>query len=101
MKLIPESVRVPTIGETENQEDPLALIKLFHPFSSWRWFVVEYCEKDELCFGLIEGHEVELGYFSLAELNELRLRGLLLERDLHFEPIKLSELKKKLKNYSI
>lgn len=98
MKLIPENVRIPLLGETENKADPLAVIKLFHPFSSWCWYVLEYSPDDDLCFGLIDGHEIELGYFSLGELKELKVRGLPIERDLWFEPIKLSDLQDKLKN---
>jgi hypothetical protein len=101
MKLIPKKVNIPLIGETENVEDPIVYTKIFHPFSSWRWFVIEYSKKDELCFGLIEGHEVELGYFSLDELKELRIKGLPVERDLHWSPIKLSELKNNLRNHLV
>lgn len=101
MKLIPKSIKVPNIGNTEEEKDPTVLIKLFHPFSSWSWYVLEYSEEDELCFGLVDGHEVELGYFSLAELKELRVRGLPVERDLWFKPVKLSVLQNKLKNKSV
>lgn len=101
MKLIPKSIKIPSLGETENIKDPVAVIKLFHPFSSWSWYVLEYSPEEDLCFGLVDGHEVELGYFSLAELKELRVRGLPVERDLWFKPMKLSILQDKLKNKSV
>lgn len=101
MKLIPKSIKVPSLGETENIKDPIAVIKLFHPFGSWSWYVLEYSPEENLCFGLVDGHEVELGYFSLAELKELRVRGLPVERDLWFEPMKLSVLQDKLNNKSV
>jgi hypothetical protein len=45
-------------------------------------------------FGLVSGFEVELGFFTLSELKEQRgSLGLPIERDLHFEPKTLRELK--------
>ena len=101
MKLVPKSIKVPCLGSTEHESDPIVLIKLFHPFSSWTWYVTEYSPSEDLCFGLIDGHEVELGYFSLDELKELKIRGLGVERDLHWKPMSLSTLKKLLKAHSI
>jgi hypothetical protein len=41
----------------------------------------------------VDGLELELGYFSLKELKEAKgPTGLLIERDLHFEPKTLREL---------
>jgi hypothetical protein len=97
MKLIPKSSRIPSIGETEFENDPIVYLKLFHPCSNWTWYITEYSEKDKLCFGVVDGHEPELGYFSLTELSELIIRGLPVERDLHFQKMKLSKLMKGLK----
>jgi hypothetical protein len=42
-------------------------------------------------FGLVDGFEQELGYFSLKELEDTRgPLGLLIERDMHFKPQPLS-----------
>lgn len=101
MKLIPKSIKIPALGATESESDPSVVIKLFHPFSSWKWYILEYSPEENLCFGLIDGHEAELGYFSMNELSELRVRGLGIERDLHWRSIKLSVLQKKIKNHSI
>lgn len=96
MNLIPKSSRIPNIGSTEFDNDPIVHIRLFHPMSSWQWFIVEYNEKDNLCFGLVCGHDVELGYFSLHELNSLSIKGLKVERDLYWVPMKLSILRNSL-----
>lgn len=46
-----------------------------------------------LCFGLVDGHEREFGYFSLDELLAMRgPMGLRIERDLYFEPCPLSKV---------
>ena len=50
-------------------------------------------EVDFKFFGLVEGHEKELGYFVLSELEEVRgPMGLPIERDLHFKPKTLEEI---------
>jgi len=49
---------------------------------------------DDTFFGLVAGHEIELGYFSLCELEEAKgPLGLPIERDLYFKPKTLKELK--------
>jgi DUF2958 family protein len=93
-KLLPKKVRklLPPLGSTEGQRDPKAVVKFFTPDSAWTWFATEYDGADQF-FGLVDGFERELGYFSLKEL--LRVRGHLnlpVERDLYFEPTPLSEL---------
>ena len=72
--------------------DALAQVKFFTPDSNWNWYASEFDGEDTF-FGLVSGFEVELGYFSLAELKQaLGPMGLPIERDLHFEAKKLGEL---------
>ncbi|EHP30588.1 hypothetical protein SMGD1_2065 [Sulfurimonas gotlandica GD1] len=48
-----------------------------------------------MCFGYVIGHESELGYFNLDELESVRsVLGLPVERDLHFTPTLLSVVKR-------
>jgi len=85
---------IPRLYATEDQADANARVKLFTPDSSWTWYIVEYDPDEKLCFGLTVGHERELGYFSLAELEQLRgPLGLKVERDLHFQPTPVSQCK--------
>lgn len=73
----------------------LALVKFFTPDSNWTWYASEFDSEDTF-FGLVSGFEVELGYFSLAELQSARgPLGLPIERDLHFKPQTLNELQEK------
>ncbi len=77
----------------ETRETPLAYIKLFTPDSSWTWYIMEYDPAEELCFGLIIGHETERGYFSLKELRQVRGKlGLPIERELWTRPTPVNEL---------
>ena len=75
--------------------DSIAQVKFFTPDSNWTWYASEF-DGEDIFFGLVSGLEVELGYFSLSELQEVRGPwGLPIERDLHFEPQTLKELMKK------
>jgi hypothetical protein len=74
--------------------EALAQVKFFTPDSNWTWYASEFDGKD-LFFGLVDGFETELGYFSLKELQEVHgPMRLAIERDQHFEPKKLGELLK-------
>ena len=61
----------------------IALVKFFTPDSNWTWYASEF-DGEDLFFGLVSGFEVELGYFSLSELQSVKgPLGLPIERD-HF-----------------
>lgn len=96
MKLLTKELKekLPPLGATSEEEDPMVLCKFFTPDSSWTWFAIEFDGQDTF-FGFVDGHFQELGYFSLSELKELRGPfGLPVERDLYFDPKPLSEVKK-------
>ncbi len=83
---IPSWMTVPKLYACENKDDPLAVIKLFTPDSNWTWYMLEY-DGEDTCFGLVDGLETELGYFSLSEMREITgPMGLKIERDLWFKP---------------
>lgn len=92
----PETMKVlaglPPLYATENADDPEAKVKFFAPDSNWTWYALEFDGKDTF-FGLVNGFEKELGYFSLSELQNTRgPLGLPVERDLWFKPCPLSAL---------
>ena len=89
---IPAWMNVPSLYQTEKQDDPLAVAKIFTPDSSWTWYVLEYDGQDT-AFGLVVGHEVELGYFSISEIRDVKgPLGLRIERDLWFRPTPVTQL---------
>lgn len=70
-----------------------AYAKFFSPYSGWTAYATEFDGEDTF-FGLIEGQESELGYFSYSELQSAAGMGgklPLIERDLHWEPRTLEE----------
>lgn len=76
-------------------DDPIALVKIFDPGGSWTWYVAAYDPETHEAYGLVDGFEAEVGYFSFDELVEVRSRFRLpLERDLYWTPKKLSECMK-------
>ena len=98
MKLLTKTLRqcLPPLYTTENDPDPKVICHFFTPDSSWDWYALEF-DGEDLFFGLADGFVVELGYFSLKELQGARGKlGLPVERDLHFKPIRLSEVKARL-----
>ena len=99
---------LPALYSQEGNADPMVMCKFFMADAGWTWFAIEGSPVDEdgyydtdkekvdfVFFGLVSGLDVELGYFSLSELERLRGKfGLPVERDLYFQPTRLSEVKK-------
>ena len=96
MELLPKDVRevLPELYANEEMGlAALALVKFFTPDSSWSFYASEF-DGEDIFFGLVIGFEAEYGYFSLRELESVRgPLGLPIERDLHFKPRSLEELK--------
>ena len=95
MKLLTKEIRkrLPPLYTNEDNPDPVVQVKFFTPWSNWTWFATEF-DGEDIFFGLVKGFETELGYFSLAELEQVRGPwGLKIERDLYFDPKPLSEVK--------
>jgi DUF2958 family protein len=93
--LMPRWLRrlLPPLYASEHDPDPMVHVKYFTPDAGWTWFGVEFDGQD-IFFGLVEGFERELGYFALQELEQTRgPLGLRIERDLQFQPTRLSELR--------
>ncbi len=99
MKLLTKEIRkrLPALGSTDNQKDPMVQVKFFTPDSNWTWFATEF-DSEDIFFGYVKGLENELGTFSLRELQEVRGNlGLPVERDRYFKPCPLSEVMKEVK----
>ena|SRR3989344_5845800 len=86
--------QLPPLYNCENHKDPMVICKFFAPWTKWTWYGIEFDGEDRF-FGYIVGDYNELGYFSLSELKWIEgPYGLMIERDMYFDPQPLSEIKK-------
>jgi len=96
MKLLTKGIRksLPKLRSTGNLNATNVTVraKFFDPCSQWTWYVTEGesviedgVEIDFHFYGYVVGHEKELGYFSLNELQSIKNNvGLGIERDKWF-----------------
>ena len=98
MQLLTKEIRgkLPPLGGQDGKGGKAVVwARFFTPDAGWTWHVTEGQEEgnDFMFFGLVEGQEKELGYFSLSELQGVRgPMGLPIERDLHWTPKTLAEI---------
>lgn len=95
--------RLPKLYSQEDKkpEDVKVIVKFFDPTGNWTWYATEgekigtieegaFKDQDDYrFFGFVQGIENELGYFTLSELSTAKsrstgIRGLPIERDIHF-----------------
>jgi len=97
MMLLTKKLRAqfPKLGATEPIpiEEKKVIAKFFTPDSNWTWYAVEFDGDDEF-FGLVDGFELEWGYFSLSELQAIKGKmGLPIERDRYFGQPKIKDIR--------
>jgi hypothetical protein len=104
---------LPALYATEKSENKQAVVKFFNPCGAGTWYAVEASAKladgsevaltdkkakdaiDVLFFGKVCGlGSDELGYFSMNELQSVRLPfGLKIERDMYFDATPIDQCK--------
>ena len=95
-RYIRDSDHLPTIDAVADEADPMVRVKLFNPTGIGTWYLMGYDPEDRIAFGLCNLFEWGLGDVSMAELVDVRgMFGLPIERDIHFTPQLLSEVKKR------
>jgi len=104
MKLLTKEMRKtlpPLYAQESKGGKAVVYLKLFTPDSSFTWYLTEGSpikdesgeEVDFHFFGLVDGHDKELGYVALSELESVHgPMGLPIERDLWWEPKTLEEI---------
>ena len=96
MKLLTNEIRkkLPPLGATDDQTDPVAIVKFFNPTGIGTWWAIEFDSKTGIFFGKADLGFPELGSFSLKELQSYKgPLGLGIERDIHFTPKPISQCK--------
>src|SRR4051812_35845889 len=98
MQLLTDELRerLPPLYATEKlaADEKEVIAKFFFPAGIWTWFVVEGEQSggDFIFFGYVVGDFPEWGYFSLSELEDIKIEGLMVERDLSFKPGKFKDV---------
>ncbi|WP_442485978.1 helicase-related protein [Bacteroides pyogenes] len=95
--LMPDSIRkqLPKLYSTEKEliGDKTAYARYFFPMGAYTAYLLEYDPKTRIGFGAVTmGYGWELGNMSLDEMEEVKIHGLGIERDLYFTPKKLHEI---------
>jgi len=92
--------KLPILYSQEEVADPVCSLKYFTPDAGWTWYIIEGEKQEDgdwLLFGKVVSNlcpEGELGYVMLSQLKEVRgSLGLPVERDLYWEPKRLSQCK--------
>lgn len=85
--------RFAELGRQEG-DGAIVVAKFFTPDGAWSWYATEFDPATREFFGLVDGFEAELGYFSLEELESAKgPLGLRIERDLHWHEKTLGEVR--------
>jgi len=95
--LMPKAIEksLPQLYSTENEllGDRTAYARYFFPAGAYTAYLLEYDPKKRIGFGAVTmGYGWELGNISIDEMEEVRVRGLRIERDLYFSPTKLHQI---------
>lgn len=97
MKLLTKTIskRFRKIGCQDGlpDEEVIVIAKYFHACGHWTWYATEFNSETNMFFGLVAGDFLEWGYFSLDEFEDLRRKGIFIERDLYFQEATIEELK--------
>ena len=97
MKLLTKALikKLPALYSQDSKGmEATAYVKFFTPWSNWTWYATEFDPEQGLFFGLVVGHEPELGYFRLDELESVSGPfGLRIERDRSFDSQPLTQCK--------
>jgi len=81
-------------AQDDKGDDAMAYVKIFDPCGSMTWYITEWDGTDQ-AFGLMCGHDNELGYSSIDDMANVAGRmGISLEIDTHFKPTTLREIRK-------
>ena len=96
MKLLTKEIlkQLPGLRATDDQIDPVAVVRFFNPCGIGTWWAVEFDPETGIFFGKADLGFPELGSFSLEELESYKgPLGLGIERDLYFTQKPISQCK--------
>jgi hypothetical protein len=57
----------------DDMEKQKIVAKFFDPYGKWTWYLMNMDPEDEdYCWGIVDGEAVEIGSFSMKELQEIK-----------------------------
>ncbi len=86
--------KVPRLYQTENVELEDKIIAMHFFIGGCDWYVAEY-DGEDIFFGFVnlnDPQNAEWGYFSLKELDEINIKGIEVDNDLHWQLKRFSEI---------
>ena len=88
--------KIPALrGQEKKGDNAIVYAHYFNPTGQGDWYLTELDQAENMAFGLCCIQEAELGYVDLNELSAVKVRiGLKIERDIHWTPITLAQVKK-------
>ena len=96
-RLVTQEIRdtLPPLYNSEKhpEKEAIAMVKFFSPYSQWTWYAIEFDGEDTF-WGLVDGFEMEYGYFSYSELEAVTVFGGVpaVERDCYWSPRPVKEI---------
>ena len=96
MKLMTKSIKEKAVKQFDEGSDmeQKVVAKFFDAMGGWKWFLMNMDGDDgDYCWGIVQGYEVEMGSFSMSELQSMSPR---IQRDRYFEPMKAKDVWEKL-----
>ena len=95
MKLLTKEIKEKAEKQYKQGSDmeQKVVAKYFDAMGDWKWFLMNKKKDDDYCWGIVKGHEIEMGSFSIDELRSMQPR---IQRDRYFEPVKASFIWEKL-----
>lgn len=86
-------------GQDDAGDNAVVYARYFSLSSMWEWFATEFDGEDTF-YGLVNGFEPEFGYFSLSEMERMRIKELAgipaIERDITFRKTTIKQIKERL-----
>jgi len=95
MKLLTKEIKTKAEKQYDKGSDmeQKVVAKFFNPMGKGTWYLMNKSPEDDYCWGIVDWMAVEMGSFSIKELEELQLpMGMKIERDKYFTPVKAKEL---------
>jgi hypothetical protein len=89
---------LPKFYSTENVKSDDKIIRMHFFMGGSDWYIAEYSPDERTFFGFTvlngDWEMAEWGYTSLDEMESIKVRGIEIDRDLHWTPKKFKEIKK-------